>query len=662
MSKRKKQITFGDFVMAMFTAPFVGIPLYFNWYKTALVFAIIFGILWVIGRREEREKVDEYYLDGFAEQVIHAVAYADSIKRSFPNPESEKCPKKVKIFLTLIKKLLIVGSDPNGGLFRFQVWNTSLDGEEEWNRYSYSRAVTREDSIKTVEVVEALFRFMSDTSLSMEEMYSTNNLEVDKNILSRTILENFKNELDNDIINAEVKSDNARVQVATVLQDNVEDIYTRNPLAGFLATKDRYKHQYIIGKTGSGKTVLLRHQITQDIHNGHGVVLITPERGLIDDVLSYIPKNRIDDVVYFNPADDTAPVIGFNPFDTPPRQNLTQKAGELETIFIRALGDMGVKMRPLLSNSIYALIQGGLALDDFPKLIDPYDNSHRNRLLARGVLDERTQDFFEKYDKSTYYKGAYEPIINRLDTLLRPPLVNVLTTSALNFSHLLNKRKSIILCNLSSLRGMQAEIVGQLLLATFQQTFFQRDAMEARYLQPYFFYMDEFQTYATANEQSLKDFLTRARKYKVGIVMAHQTIKDIPPSLSASIFGNCGTLVGMLMSSTDAKKFSKESQLKNFDDWGDEHGTRAHLQLQNFEPGMCAIVTPKNKKAFIARVPERPVFEKTYTIESLIQYSKERYGTTPKARPQPQEKSQSEAPIESSTGQQPEDDFDFEIS
>ena len=396
------------------------------------------------------------------------------------------------------------------------------------------------------------------------------------------------------------------------------------------------------------------------------MVLITPERGLIDDVLSYVPEERADDVVFFNPADATPPIVGFNPFHTPPDQQLTQKAGELETIFLRALGDMGVKMRPLLSNAIYALIEGGLTLSDFPKLIDPYDNSHRNKLLARGVLDERTQDFFEKYDKSTYYKGAYEPIINRLDALLRPPLVDVLTTSALDFSYLLNKKKSIILCNLSSLRGMQAEIVGQLLLATFQQTFFQRDAMEQKYLKPYFFYMDEFQTYATANENSLKDFLTRARKYKVGICMAHQTIKDIPPTLSASIFGNCGTLVGMLMSAEDSRKFSKEAQLKNYDDIEDDKGTRSHIQLQNFEPGMCAITTPKSKKAFIARVPEHPIFDRREDIDALIAQSKQIYGVTPKAKPKsapeaPTKEKQADSPTPRSQPQD-DDDFDYIIS
>ena len=131
-----------------------------------------------------------------------------------------------------------------------------------------------------------------------------------------------------------------------------------------------------------------------------------------------------------------------------------QRAGELESILVRTLGDMGVKMMPVLSNSIYALLATEGSFHDIPKLLDPQDASYRRRIA--GELDERTREFFEKYDASTYYKDVYEPIINRLDPLLRPPLSTTLTTPALDFDHILNHSSSIVLCNLSRLRGFQA--------------------------------------------------------------------------------------------------------------------------------------------------------------------------------------------------------------
>ena len=430
-------------------------------------------------------------------------------------------------------------------------------------------------------------------------------------------------------------------------EELVDAIFSRLPFAHLfdfqvpfrLTTVDRYKHQYVLGKTGSGKSVLLRHQIAHDLHAGYGVVVMTPERDLINDVLSYVPESRLADVVHFDAFDDAPPLVGFNPFTLPDRTALAQRAGELESILVRTLGDMGVKMMPVLSNSIYALLATEGSFHDIPKLLDPQDASYRRRIA--GELDERTREFFEKYDASTYYKDVYEPIINRLDPLLRPPLSTTLTTPALDFDHILNHSSSIVLCNLSRLRGFQAEIVGQLLLATFQQTFFARDALPERERLPCFFYMDEFQAYATASEKSLKDFLTRARKYKVGIVMAHQNTDDIPGNLLSSIFGNCGTLVGMLMSSKDASGFTREAQLANFRGFD-----RAEAQLQNFIPGEIAIATPDMKQARICRVPERPPFDYSMEqVEALKVFSKKALGITRRApAPRPETQPGAEPP------------------
>lgn len=430
---------------------------------------------------------------------------------------------------------------------------------------------------------------------------------------------------------------------ADILKTKVESealahaIFTPLPLTNIfdfvvsfaLPPENRFNHQYVLGKTGSGKSVLLRHQIAHDLNAGYGVVVMTPEQDLINDVLSYVPASRKEDVVYFNPADGTFPIVGFNPFGLSDKTILTQRAGELESILIRTVGDMGVKMKPVLSNSIYALLATQGTFNDIPKLLDPDDASYRHSIIDK--LDERTREFFKKYDTSKYYKDVYEPIINRLDPLLRPPLSTTLTTHALNFTDILNKNSNIVLCDLSRLRGFQAEIVGQLLLATFQQIVFARDLIPERDRLPYFFYMDEFQTYATINEQSLKEFLTRSRKYKLGIVMAHQNTDDIPSNLLSSIYGNCGTLTGMLMSAKDASAFTREAQLANFKGFA-----KAETQLQNFIPGEIAIATPDMKQAKICRVPEHPPFTRSnQQIESLKKYAKSRFGitTTPTKKP-----------------------------
>lgn len=70
---------------------------------------------------------------------------------------------------------------------------------------------------------------------------------------------------------------------------------------------DRRQHLYAIGKTGTGKTTLLRNLICQDIERGHGVGIIDPHGDLAEELLDCIPSWRADDVLYFNPADSDFP-------------------------------------------------------------------------------------------------------------------------------------------------------------------------------------------------------------------------------------------------------------------------------------------------------------------------------------------------------------------
>src|SRR5258705_9619966 len=70
-----------------------------------------------------------------------------------------------------------------------------------------------------------------------------------------------------------------------------------------LRESDRRQHTYAIGKTGTGKSSLLRNLLIQDVHAGRGVGLIDPHGDLATEFLEHIPPNRTDDVVIFNPAD-----------------------------------------------------------------------------------------------------------------------------------------------------------------------------------------------------------------------------------------------------------------------------------------------------------------------------------------------------------------------
>jgi len=80
---------------------------------------------------------------------------------------------------------------------------------------------------------------------------------------------------------------------------------------------DRRRHLYIVGQTGTGKSVLLKNMIRQDIENGEGVAFLDPHGDSVEEILSFIPKERIEDVIYFNPPDLERP-LGLNMLEWDP--------------------------------------------------------------------------------------------------------------------------------------------------------------------------------------------------------------------------------------------------------------------------------------------------------------------------------------------------------
>jgi hypothetical protein len=67
----------------------------------------------------------------------------------------------------------------------------------------------------------------------------------------------------------------------------------------YIQPEDRMRHVYIIGRSGSGKTEIMKYMSVQDIKNGEGLCIIDPHGDFIEDILPHIPKERAEDVILF---------------------------------------------------------------------------------------------------------------------------------------------------------------------------------------------------------------------------------------------------------------------------------------------------------------------------------------------------------------------------
>lgn len=120
--------------------------------------------------------------------------------------------------------------------------------------------------------------------------------------------------------------------------------------------KNRLSHMYILGKTGTGKTTLLKNMILSDIKDGQGLAVIDPHGDLAQDLLNFIPKGRSKDTIYFIPADLEYP-IGFNPLTKVNPDYRPLIASNLISVFKKLWHEFwGPWMEYILRNAILTLL------------------------------------------------------------------------------------------------------------------------------------------------------------------------------------------------------------------------------------------------------------------------------------------------------------------
>lgn len=123
-----------------------------------------------------------------------------------------------------------------------------------------------------------------------------------------------------------------------------------------ISLPDLRQHIYVIGKTGSGITTLLRNMILQHMELGHGVGLIDPHGDLAEDLLQHLPRWRTDHLVYFNPSDLEFPVA-LNLLANVPSDERHLVASGIVGAFKSLWPDSwGPRMEYILYNAIVALL------------------------------------------------------------------------------------------------------------------------------------------------------------------------------------------------------------------------------------------------------------------------------------------------------------------
>ncbi|MCR5412430.1 MAG: ATP-binding protein [Patescibacteria group bacterium] len=126
-----------------------------------------------------------------------------------------------------------------------------------------------------------------------------------------------------------------------------------------ITDKDRFRHVYILGQTGTGKSTIMLYQAIDDMNNGRGFTFIDPHGDACEFLLKHYPKERIDDLIYFDLGNTQYP-IGLNPLEVDPENSDEQDVvtNDLVEMFIQMYGPeiFGPRIQDYFRNACFLLM------------------------------------------------------------------------------------------------------------------------------------------------------------------------------------------------------------------------------------------------------------------------------------------------------------------
>jgi hypothetical protein len=363
-----------------------------------------------------------------------------------------------------------------------------------------------------------------------------------------------------------------------------------------IAQNRRAESIALVGKSGSGKTKLIRKFKIQDVEDQryfadtdlHGEemnftlkVIAQKERTLKKDLSGRVIAIDLGDPEFS---------VGINPLEGQPGvERFTQIAEIAQILKDRFhLDTLGARTEELLRNTLYALAENDLTLVELAPFLG--DEGFRSRCTTR-ITNADVREYFEtRYNQASdaMRRMMAEPVLNKVS----------LFVSDVRFRHLLGQQRSTfslvdamdrgcwILLNLDKGKfGESAATFGSLFIAKFKHGFFARKRRELFTL-----YCDEIQNLVTFGG-GLEVMLAEIRKRGGSIVSAHQWMQQLPQEMQAAIL-SVGSLGFFQLSGADAQHVasmldggkSLVERLKNL--------PRRHLIVKTVHERWCEAVVP----------------------------------------------------------------------
>ncbi len=242
-------------------------------------------------------------------------------------------------------------------------------------------------------------------------------------------------------------------------------------------------------------------------------------------------------------------------------------------IFIKMYGNeiFGPRIQHYFRNGCLTLMddeEEGATLIDVPRLFvdeefQKYKVSKSKNVVVRAFWEHEyaKTGAREKEEMIPYFSAKFGPFIT--NTTIR----NIIgqPKSAFNVREVMDTGK-VLLINLSKgkIGDLNAQLLGLIFVNKVNMAAMSRADIPQRERRRFYLYVDEFQNFIT---DAFCTILSEARKYELGLVMAHQYIGQLvgksggegsATKMRDAVFGNVGSIMSFKIGAEDAEYMAKE--------------------------------------------------------------------------------------------------------
>ena len=307
-----------------------------------------------------------------------------------------------------------------------------------------------------------------------------------------------------------------------------------------LEKEERLQGVYCIGSSGTGKSTLLTNMIQQDIKDNNGLCLLDPHGDLIERTIALMPPQKYRDVILLELTSPYA--FGVNLFQCNDINDMEEVENTIAAVMHMLDKVYSISLLTPILNQWFLNITQTLLYNppssflDIPRLFGdtPQDEKYRLKLAA-NVPNLQTKRFWQSFSKTRHHTRTIDSmsaIENKLDDFFRPVLKTIFgqEITTINMREIMDEGK-ILLVKMNARWESITKLVGSVIVGQILDAAYSRRDIPVKKRKFFSLYADEFQWFASSDFANL---FSEARKYSIGVTIAHQTLEQVDPNIIAT--------------------------------------------------------------------------------------------------------------------------------